>query len=230
MQERPNQTQPPLPPNLPQSLPPQPPAYAQPYAVPQPYVQPPVYPLTQPYGAPPNLFLRFLRLLLRRMLYGGVIAGRALRPYALSIVIVIVLIGIILFEAFLLVAPRLFQPNNQPVDTRVALLLPSSAIEDFLAAQRTYDAEKMWDTFSPRYQATLLDRGSSKATLAVQEENERSIGQKYLRYDYIGGLELNDGRKKFFYVITVESPRADMNGPISYIFTVDPDGKIVRIE
>ncbi len=223
MEERREQQQSSLPPQ-PVVYPPAPQAYAPP--------QPSVYAAPQPYHPPasrPNVFLRTIRLLMRRVMYGGVLAGRALRPRIFSVLIIFVLLCVVAVQSLLLIAPRLGFGTG-PVDTRTPLIQPPVAVQDFIQGQREYDAEKMWNSFSPRFQAALLDNGTSKEVIQVRADNERDSGQRYGKHDYIGGVQLNDGRSMYFYMINVESPNAQRSGPMPFVFTVDKDGKIIRVE
>lgn len=222
------QQQPPSPP----PLPPQPAAYPPPaYGQMQTYGQAPAQSYAPAYAAPAprrNVFTRTTRLLLRRVVHGGMLLGAWVRPRLGWVLLTLLLLGVIVAQSLFLIAPRVF--GSTIPDKRVTNLVPASAVESFIQGQREFNAEMMWNAFSPRFQAMLLDRGASKETLQVQVENEKSSGQRYSNYSYIGGKELGDGSTMFFYLVDVQSPRADRNGPISYIFTVDRDGKIIRVE
>lgn len=220
MEERREQQPPPVP-VQPAVYPPAP----QPYAA----YQNPGYAAAPPYAAPaprPNIVLRVLRLMLRRVLYGMVIVGRAVRPRIFSVGIIVALLCVVAVLALQLAAPRL-SFGGQVVDTRTPALAPPPAVQEFLQGQQTFDAEKIWNSFSPRFQAALLDNGTTKEVLQVRIESERSSGQRYVNYNYIGGAELSDGRSMFFYMVQVQSARAGQNEFLSFVFTVDRDGKII---
>lgn len=221
--QQPHPGTPPLPPQVPpypQAQQPYQQQYTSSYAAPAPQ--------SAPAPARRNIVVRMVRLLLRRMIYAGMLLGNFLRPRLGTTFLVLLLLGVIAVQGWLLVAPRLF--GNQVNDTRASYIEPVDAVKTFIEGQREFNASKMWESFSPRFQAALLDRGASKETLQVQVDNEKLSGQKYTRYNYIGGVDLGDGSRMFFYMVNVESPRADRNGPVSYIFTVDRDGKIIRVE
>src|ERR671938_381307 len=103
----------------------------QPAGAPIVYPQQPVYPAPQPYYAPaPKVgrfarFRRIMRLLLRRLLYGTVVAGRVIRPYAGFVVVIIALLGVIGWMSYLLWGPKPAAPSF----TRAESLPPTSAIE-----------------------------------------------------------------------------------------------------
>src|SRR5262245_35561041 len=84
----------------------------QPATAPLAYPSQPAYPVPQPYYAPaPKVgrfgrFRRLMRLLLRRSLYGSVVFGRAIRPYAGFVVVIIALLGVIGWMSYLLWGPK----------------------------------------------------------------------------------------------------------------------------
>jgi hypothetical protein len=194
---------------------------------------PPAYPIQPaPYYAPAppakvSRWLRFrrtLRLLFRRLLYGTTVVGRALRPFAGFVALVLVLLGIIGWMSYMLWAPK----EAPPVFQRAESLPPSGAIEAFLQGQQNYDAELMWEAYSPDYQAAQLQRGASKAVLQAQAEAQRRRGLQYVHSDYIGGVKLDDGRSMYFY--TVDLALDSQHAKFPYIFTADPTGKIVEVD
>jgi hypothetical protein len=171
--------------------------------------------------------LRLVRLLLLRMLAGLVRFGRSLRPHAGWLAALGVLVGVIMIQAFLLLAPRIFRSDT--ADVRVALLPPPQAVVNFLEGQSTYNADLMWDAFSPEFQANLLERGASKESIAAQVEDERLAGRRYRTISYIGGIELGE-RSRYYYVVDIDSPQPNQAGSFSFIFTVNRDGKIVGVQ
>lgn len=187
-----------------------------------------VPPSPQFYAAPaaPGRFLvlrRTLRLLVRRLLYGLVRLGRATRPFAAFLVIILLLTCVTGWLAVQLWWPR----AADTVDTRVSAVLPAPAVENFIKGQSSYDADLMWSAYSAEYQATQLQRGASKETLQVAANREKSSGLRYVHYDYIGGVPLEGGGGMYFYAVQLELQQQRAKLPI--IFTVDEDGKIVRI-
>jgi hypothetical protein len=198
----------------------------------------PVVPMTQPVepvaayvppapthsGAQRNT--RLSRLLLRRTLRGLGAAGRALRPYALTLSVLVVSLAVIGWLSTLLMMPE----GNAPSFARAESIPPAPAVESFLRGQQSYDGALMWDSFSEQLKAQLLSQGDSKPTWETRAQMEQRAGQKYMGYDYIGGVSLEGGSAMYFYLVDVESPRPDRSGPTSYVFTVDPDGKIIDIE
>ena len=192
----------------------------------------PVYPAPQsPYyaPAPPKVgrfarFRRLCRLLLRRLMYGGVVLGRALRPYAAFVVIIVALLGVLGWMSYLLWGPKAAPAMFERADS----LPPAAAVENYIKGQQDYNADMMWDAYSTDYQAAQLANGASKATLQAQASGMRSAGLRFVHSDYIGGVHLDGGRSMYFY--TIDLTRADQHGRIPYIFTADADGKIVDVD
>jgi hypothetical protein len=170
------------------------------------------------------VFRRLTRLLFRRWLYAMTILFRWMRPVAGYLAAIVFLLGVCGWMAV-----QLWWPTGEaPKDARVAALPPTSAIEAFLQGQQTYNAELMWQAYSPDYQAAQLERGATKAVLQAQADSQRRRGLQYVRADYIGGVKLEDGRSMYFY--TVDLALETQHGKFPYIFTADPEGKIVEID
>lgn len=173
------------------------------------------------------MLARWLRLLFRRIIYYLVILGRALRPRLGWVITTIVLVGLIGFQTLLLILPRITTP---PTDPRIASLAPSEAVEMFLEGQATYNADMMWESFSPLLQEALINQGGSKEALAERTESERQAGQRYRSFDYVGGVSLQNNQRRYFYVVDISAPTPDRTGLFSFIFTVDRDGKILSVK
>lgn len=190
----------------------------------------PVYPSPQtPYYAPPVpagrwvRFRRLCRLMLRRLWYGGAVVGRMLRPYAATLVVAIVLLGVIGWMSYMLWAPKPVTATFQRADS----LPPAAAVETFIKGQQDFNADMMWDAYSTDYQANQLASGASKATLQAQASSQRSAGLQFVNYDYIGGVSLDNG-SMYFYSVDLSLQNQHARFPI--IFKADQDGKIIGID
>jgi hypothetical protein len=200
-------------------------------AVAAPVTYQPVYPAPpNPYYAPApasagrfTRFRRLCRLLVRRVLYAGVVVGRAMRPYAAFVVIIVGLLGVIGWMSY-----QLWGPKAAPAQfERAESLPPAAAVETYIKGQQTFNADMMWDAYSTDYQANQLANGASKATLQAQASSQRNAGLQFVHYDYIGGVKLDNGSMYFYSVdLSLQNQRARF--PI--IFKADQDGKIVGID
>ena len=170
-----------------------------------------------------TIFVRTLRLLLRRFLYTLIVLGRPLRPIAGFLVVVLALLGVIGWLSYQLWAPK----PGESHDTRVSPLPPSSAVETYIQGQRTYNASLMWDALSNEAQANRLSQGASKETLRVRADNEKLQGLQYKNYDYIGGVKLPDGGRMYFYAVDLEFQ--SKRGKLPMTFTADADGKVISV-
>ncbi len=174
--------------------------------------------------------VRFTRLLLRRLFWLADQIWRVLQPRLGWVILTSVLLGIIVFLSGLLVVPPLLRSlrAETQVDQRVALIQPAPSVVDFLRGQQTYDADLMWESFSPSFREELEQRDFTRERLAEQIESERQAGQRYRKYEYVGGLKLDGNRAMYFYAVEVASPQREST--ISFVFTVDANGKIISVE
>ncbi len=171
---------------------------------------------------------RVLRLLAARAIWAGEQGWRLIVPRLGWLLLTGFLVGVIGLLSLLLVVPRIVANSAAPTDPRVSALSPSPAVEDFLRGQQTFDADLMWESFSPELRESLEGRDITRDTLAERVENERLAGQRYSGFKYIGGVELENRRSMYFYVVDIASPQQE--GTISFVFTVGSDGKIVSVE
>jgi hypothetical protein len=182
--------------------------------------------MMETYASQGNTLSRLPRLLLRRVAYGLIVLGRIIKPRLAFVLVIAVLLGIIAFETIALLAPLFVQ---RATDARVSLIPPSEAVTQFLQGQREFNADKIWDAFSPELQAAIVDQGASKDDLAQQLESEKASGQRYHSIDYVGGVDIENNRRMFFYAVEIASSDPSRSGTFSYVFTVDSDGKIIDI-
>jgi len=192
---------------------------------------PPVYPVPQnPYypPAPPvkisfwTRFWRMNRLLIRRLLRGSMIVGRVLRPFAATLVIAIVLLGVIGWMSYQIWGPK----PGVPAFQRTNAIPPAGPIETFMQGQQNFNADMMWDAFSTEYQAAQLASGASKATLQAMTTARHNQGFQYVHYDYIGGVATGNGS---MYYYSVDLSVQNQHHFLPIIFTTNADGKIVDI-
>jgi hypothetical protein len=201
----------------------------QPTVAPIVYPSQPAYPAPQPYYAPAPKVGRFarlrriMRLLLRRLLYGTVVVGRVIRPYAGFVVAIIALLGVIGWMSYLLWGPKAVPASF----TRAESLPPTSAIETYIKGQQSFNADMMWDAYSTDYQAAQLANGASKATLQAQANSQRTMGLQFVHYDYIGGVTIDNG-SMYFYSVDLKLQNQQARLPM--IFRADADGRITGID
>lgn len=198
----------------------------QPPPTPPSYYQPPNYPPQQPRR---GTFWRTLRLLVLRFFGGFGRVGSRLRPHWLLALFATLLFLVIAVEGFALILPSLAAMVSPQDRQRADSLPPAPAVETYIKGQREHDAELIWNSFSDSFKDELRQQGGSQTALANQIQQEQQSGQRYVKFDYVGGVSTNSGGK-FFYLAQIESPNPQRNGMLSYVFTVDGDGKIAGIE
>jgi len=204
----------------------------QPPTVPPPPGQPAYqqYAVAQPTYAPRRgwRFGRMLRLLVLRFFasLGGL--GRALRPHWLLAIFAVILLTLIAVEAGMLVLPTLLQTGSGQSVQRVSAIPPAPAVENYIKGQQAFDAALIWDSFSDDFKNAMRQQGTSRTTLENQIKQEHDSGQRYVKFDYVGGVTTRSG-DKFFYLVEIDSPDPQQDGVISYVFTVDPSGKIAEM-
>jgi hypothetical protein len=202
-------------------------------APPPPPEQPVAAPAVAPYPPVSRLDVgaRLAHLLLLRLARLVAQLWLLLRPRLGWLLLTSLLLGVIALLGLMLILPRLVQrAADDPGDARVALIQPADSVLDFLRGQQTYDADLMWQSFSPELRSALEERAITRETLAEQVESERQAGQRYRSFEYVGGVELDGRQKMYFYVVEIQSPAPERSGTFSFIFTVDQNDKIISVE
>jgi hypothetical protein len=159
---------------------------------------------------------------LRRALV-RVIRFFVLRPVAL----LAALVGLVAVVAAIVMLPTLapsvgltaLRPASAPVAT-----------EDYLRGNRDYNADLVWQSLSGDARQRLSGQGGSEEELQRQMEAARQRGFKLEDFSYIGGKSLPDGTSMQFYLVSVrQQQRADLDYQ-PYMFTLDRDGKIAKVQ
>jgi hypothetical protein len=173
---------------------------------------------------------RIVELLLRRLARLLIQLWLLVRPRLGWLLLTTFLLGVIAILGLMLIVPRFVGAADDPGDSRVALIQPAASVVDFLRGQQTYDADLMWESFSPELRSALEQQAITRDALAQQVESERQAGQRYRSFEYVGGVELDGRQKMYFYVVEIQSPTPERNGTFSFIFTVDQNDKIISVE
>jgi hypothetical protein len=106
-----------------------------------------------------------------------------------------------------------------------------SATENYLKGNSTYNAELMWSALGEEAVQRFRSRGGSVQTLQAQMEQAKQAGVQLEQINYVGGQTLADGTSMHFYVVLTRGPRS--RGEVEYVpytFTLDPSGKISRVQ
>ncbi len=138
------------------------------------------------------------------------------------------LAGLVVLIAAVVLAPMFVTsiPGLSNLRTNTA---PAST-ENYLRGNRDYNADLVWNSLDTDAQSRLKDQGGSLDDLQKQMESARSQGVKLEEVSYIGGKAQSDGTSIQFYLVGIrEPPRSDIDYQ-PYMFTLDRDGKIAKVQ
>ncbi|MGI8915230.1 MAG: hypothetical protein ACR2JY_15835 [Chloroflexota bacterium] len=103
-------------------------------------------------------------------------------------------------------------------------LLPSpQAPVEFFKAQQSGDANTMWGLLSDSYK-----QGLSMQQLQAQLTQIQPKMGAITHVSYVGGTKEQDGNGVYLYLLTLD--QGGQPNQVTYLFTLDPQGKIVKIE
>jgi hypothetical protein len=131
------------------------------------------------------------------------------------------------------VAAIVLLPTYAPSIPGLGNLRPATAppsTEDYLRGNRDYNANLVWASLSADAQTRLQSGGGSLEDLQRQMEAAKGAGIKLEEVSYIGGKALPDGTSMQFYLVGIrQQARSDIDYQ-PYMFTLDRDGKIAKVQ
>ena len=102
--------------------------------------------------------------------------------------------------------------------------------EEYLRGNRDYNADLVWNSLNNDAQTRLSAGGGSLDDLRQQMDTAKQKGVKLEEVSYIGGKSLPDGTSMQFYLVGIRQPtRSDIDYQ-PYMFTLDHDGKIAKVQ
>ena len=109
---------------------------------------------------------------------------------------------------------------------------PVPAVDAYIKGLTTFDATMMWFTLSDDAIASMRGRGGSLEALQAGLDDAKRRGATYEDIIQIGSYALRDGRKYLFFVLSRRGfgQGGDQLEQVYFVFTVNRDGKITRIE
>jgi len=138
------------------------------------------------------------------------------------------ILGLVVVIA-LIVAIPLFAPSIPMLATLRPQSAPNST-ENYMRGNRDYNADLMWASLSNDAQSRLRDQGGSPEDLQRQMDVAKQRGTKLEEISYVGGKALPDGSSMQFYLVGVrQQSRSDIDYQ-PYMFTLDRDGKIAKVQ
>ena len=106
-----------------------------------------------------------------------------------------------------------------------------TATENYMKGTETFNADLVWNSLSDDAQNRYRSRGGSMQQLQQQMDQAKQAGAQLDQVTYIGGQSFPDGTSMHFYTVLTKGPQTQSTAePIPYVFTLDPTGKIVRVQ
>ncbi|HEU5438538.1 MAG TPA: hypothetical protein VFU88_04545 [Ktedonobacterales bacterium] len=207
--------------------------------------QPPSY-IPEPLHRP-SRFWRMVKWPLRQLFKALILTGRAAKAHkavALLIVLLVALIGGGTYGFYRLTHPAdaitvqtrggntggtgATQPNT-PFTVQIGqppLELPDS-VTNALYAFKTYDAQRLWQSFDPAYQQYSTSIGLTQGAWQQQLDTLKSQGITFDQFRETGGFVTAEGS---YYTFTVLYRQGQQGGVATMYFAVDPNGAISNFE
>lgn len=114
---------------------------------------------------------------------------------------------------------------------RAPPVAPPPAVAEYIRGMTTFDSKLMWDALDQKAIQAMTSQGGSQQVLQQRLDEAKQGGATYEDVTYVGGYPLKNGEQYFFYVVTRRGfAGANKLDQIFFVFTVGPDGKIVKIE
>ena len=106
-----------------------------------------------------------------------------------------------------------------------------AATENYMRGTVMFDAKLAWEALSPEAQSRFASRGGDVQTLQAQMDQAKQAGAQLDQVTYIGGQAFPDGTSLHFYTVINRGPQTRGEPEyVWYVFTLDPTGKITRIQ
>jgi hypothetical protein len=176
-----------------------------------------------------RLLSRILRFPLKVVLLAIVGFFMAIRRHpriSTGIVAILVVAGGALYYFTPAVAPTAAISTSSTTGglSSVQGLAPSpQAPVEFFKAQQAGDANTMWALLSDSFK-----QGLSVQQLQAQLQQVKPKMGVIKDVSYVGGTKEQDGNGVYLYLLTLD--QGGQTSQVTYLFTLDPQGKIVKIE
>jgi hypothetical protein len=136
-------------------------------------------------------------------------------------VLVVVIAAIVAAPMYIGTIPGLNSLRSQTAPT---------ATEDYLKGNRDYDADLVWNSLDGDAQSRLSAQGGSRDGIQQQMDAAKQRGVQIAETSYIGGKSLPDGSSMQFYLVGVRQQSGANIDYQPYMFTLDRDGKIAKVQ
>ena len=102
--------------------------------------------------------------------------------------------------------------------------------EDYLRGNQTYNADLVWNSLDSDAQSRISAQGGSRDDLQQQMDAAKQRGVQIAETSYIGGKSLPDGTSMQFYRVGTRQQAGSTIDYQPYMFTLDRDGKIAKVQ
>ena len=143
-------------------------------------------------------------------------------------VLVAWLAGLIVVIALIVVAPMYL--GSIPGLASLRGQTAPTATEDYLRGNRDYNADLVWNSLDNDAQSRLTSQGGSRDDLQQQMDAAKQKGIQLAEMSYIGSKSLPDGSSMQFYLVGTRQQTGSTIDYQPYMFTLDRDGKIAKVQ
>ena len=154
---------------------------------------------------------------------------RTVRYFVLHPAATVAVIAAVVVVVALIVAAPLYVGYVPGVSGLRSQTAPS-ATEDYLRGNRDYNADLIWNSLDGDAQSRLSAQGGSRDDLQQQMDAAKQRGVQIAESSYIGGKSLPDGTSMQFYLVGIRQQSGASVDYQPYMFTLDRDGKIAKIQ
>ena len=139
-----------------------------------------------------------------------------------------VLAAIVVIVAAIVVAP-MYIGMIPGLSSLRAQSAPTST-EDYLRGNRDYNADLVWNSLDGDAQTRISSQGGSRDGIQQQMDAAKQRGAQIAEMSYIGGKSLPDGTSMQFYLVGTRQQSGATIDYQPYMFTLDRDGKIAKVQ
>jgi len=154
---------------------------------------------------------------------------RGIRYLVLHPAMLIASVAAIVIVVAAIVAAPLYIGSIPGVASLRQQTAPTST-EDYLRGNRDYNADLVWNSLDSDAQSRLTSQGGSRDDIQQQMDAAKQKGVQIAEMSYIGGKSLPDGTSMQFYLVGVRQQSGANVDYQPYMFTLDRDGKIAKVQ
>jgi hypothetical protein len=162
---------------------------------------------------------------------GGIRRGliRGIRYFVLHPAVLIATLAILVIVVAGIIAAPLYIGSIPGLATLRTQAAPS-ATEDYMRGNQTYNADLVWNSLDNDARSRLSAQGGSRDDLQQQMDAAKQRGTQIAETSYIGSKSLPDGTSMQFYLVGVRQQSGSNIDYQPYMFTLDRDGKIAKVQ